>query len=439
MSAIELARAKNVTIRATVGGGGGDWAALNEVYPIVLGWGVELNAPGVFFLDPHVPGGLGGQPHIAIFDVDFYSANDTLGYASVVGTATSQIGIGMNGANTRQLWDTSALSVEANNTLYLANASVNGSFANYPYSFVALLVRAGATLIVGQDESSRVTGTVNIGNALGQPATNGSNGIYCGNYGTTSLVGCAIKDAPLVDQSALVVQGQALLDIDAEDFSNISLTARPVVGVPPSAAGFGRCPTKIDGSSGNAAVLLNGLATMDFENGTVQCLGGTGFRLVTSPLGNGNPSLTLRSTTIQNTDLGIYASAGTATMADSTLIHNFNGVQQDSDGVNVGTIDLSGGGNTVICSSNQESSLDAGTPGIDVYNTSTENLKADHVAWDTSGPDYFSCNSTLTTCTCNLTACSVGSASDGMDAVESTESFGGISTTHNSLSTIACH
>ena len=35
----------NVTIDATVSGIGGAWVA-PETYPVVLGWGVELNAPG---------------------------------------------------------------------------------------------------------------------------------------------------------------------------------------------------------------------------------------------------------------------------------------------------------------------------------------------------------------------------------------------------------
>jgi hypothetical protein len=50
MALIDAAQAQNVTINATVNGVGGDWAA-KETYPIVLGWGVELSAPWVFFLD----------------------------------------------------------------------------------------------------------------------------------------------------------------------------------------------------------------------------------------------------------------------------------------------------------------------------------------------------------------------------------------------------
>ena len=80
MKLIDNALASNVTINASVGGGGGDWAPKGEVYPIVLGWGAELSAPGVYFYDP--TGGNG-----EILDITSYSANDMLGSASIVGTA----------------------------------------------------------------------------------------------------------------------------------------------------------------------------------------------------------------------------------------------------------------------------------------------------------------------------------------------------------------
>jgi hypothetical protein len=66
-------------------------------------------------------------------------------------------------------------------------------------------------------------------------------------------------------------------------------------------------------------------------------------------------------------------------------------------------------------------------------------MKADNVAWDTAGPDYFQCNNTFTVCTCQLTSCTVAAGANGMDAIEDSTNLGGISTTNNTLSTISCN
>jgi hypothetical protein len=435
MIEIDTAQAKNVTVDVSVDGGGGDWAPGAEVYPIVLGWGVELSAPGVYFLDPLTSPN--GPPNTAILDVNFYSANDTVGYASIVGTAKNVIGVGMNALNTAQTDDSASIQVEANNTLFIANAKVNSS-TNNGDSIFAIAVQPGATLTLGQDQSSGVTGTVTIGNALGNVNTDGWEGIGC-NSDFISL-GCIVNDATLVGQSSVIIEGQEDIDIDAEDFASISLVSSPVVGVAPSAAGFGTCPQKNDAiglNAPNAAWWVNGAATVSLKNATVQCIGGTAFQLQATF--NGAPTVTLSGTTIQNTDLGIFALAGSATVTSSTLNYNFIGVQQATDGTNNGAIDLSGGGNSVVCSSNTESSAGSTNPGIDVYNTSTANLKADNVTWDTKSPDYFNCDTLFASCVCNLTACSTAVGQDDMDAVEDSTNLGGITTTGNSQATLGCH
>jgi hypothetical protein len=424
MVLIDKAKVSSVTITATIDGGGGDWNPdAGEKYPIVLGWGVELKAPGVFFLDPATSPN--GPPSTSIFDVNFYSPKDTVGFASIVGSAASPVGVGMNAANNAQTDDNSVIAVEASNTLYIANASVNGSDMN-PDQQQAFLVTQGASLTLGQDQSGLITGTVHIGNALGNLATDGYSGIICGSDNVS--LGCTIQDAPLLGQSALVIQGQHNIDIDAEDFANISLTASPVIGVPPSAAGFLNCPQKDDGAGSTVGIKVNGAVTFTFKNGIVQCIVGPAFQLLAN--GNHQPTLTLDSTTIQNTDLGIYASAGTATVTNSTLHHNAVGVQQDTDGMNNGAIDLGGGGNTVVCSSNVERvGLSGLNPGVDVFNSSTAVLKADKVTWDTAGPDYFQCDSSGSTCSCNHASCTTSAGSDDMDAVEVGDA--GITTTGN--------
>src|SRR5262249_49806241 len=70
MRLIDAAQARDVTIHATVNGGGGDWTS-KETYPVTLGWGVELNAPGVFFLDPSPP-----RTVHDTFDVNYYAQGD---------------------------------------------------------------------------------------------------------------------------------------------------------------------------------------------------------------------------------------------------------------------------------------------------------------------------------------------------------------------------
>jgi hypothetical protein len=430
MALIDTGQARNVTIHAKVNGGGGDWAAPEPAYPILLGWGVELSAPGVFFLDPNTSPN--GPPNTAILEIKAYP-QDALGYASVVGTAANPVGVGMNAANTQQTDDRAAIAIDTGSTLYLANATINSSVGNVD-SAESIRVKGGAGLVFGQDQSATVTGTVTIGNALGQFATNGWQGIIC-LADEVNHLGCTIKDATLTGQSSVVIQGQEGLDIDAEDFANISLTSNPVIGVKPSAAGFGTCPWKPDAKATNTSVLLNGLVSLTFNNGTVQCITGRAFQLHASP--SGTPAVSIGNTVIRNTDLGIYASAGIASVTGSTISYNFIGVQQDTDAANNnGTIDLSDGGNTVICSNKSEYSQGATThPGIDVLNSSVVNLNASYVAWDTAGPDYFQCDSAFASCTCNDTSCTTDAGSDDMDAVEVGDA--GITTTGNTQSPLA--
>ncbi len=424
MSLIDSTQAQNVTLEVTVDGGGGDWSPSAEVYPVVLGWGVELNAPGVFFLDPN---GLGNT---AIFDVRVYSSNDTVGHASIVGSAPRAVGVGMNATNTQQTDDQAAIHVETGTTLFIANANVNGSALNRNQED-AFLVASGGSLWLGQDQSAAITGTVHIGNALGQSATDGWIGIACDSNAHSSQP-CMVHDAPLVDQSAVVLQGQEGFDISAADFANIILTANPVIGVPPSTPGLGTCGTKLDGTI-NAAVSILGLSTFTFKNGTVQCIGGSG--LTFGPTASGNPTVNLENCLIQNTDLGVLAEAGTVTMTNSLLRYNVVGVEQSGSA----SIDLSGGGNTVICSNGTESSQHRTAPGVDVYNNGTASLNASDVAWDTPGPDYFKCDVTFANCSCNLASCTGGAGSNGMDAVENSTRLGGIITSGNTVSDAGCH
>jgi hypothetical protein len=58
------------------------------------------------------------------------------------------------------------------------------------------------------------------------------------------------------------------------------------------------------------------------------------------------------------------------------------------------------------------------------------------VAWDTPGPDLFSCDGALTECACEIATCVNPGGVDGMDAVYT--AAGTVTTTGNTLSTVSC-
>jgi len=424
MSQIDAARAPNVTVVATVDGGGGDWnPSAGETTPILLGWGAKLSAPGVYFADP------GGA--IGVFLIGRVSGDDQVGYASIVGTATNPVWIGQS-AEGQPSSDGTIVQVFAASTLYLANADLTTDAFDRN---TAINVAAGAGLVLGGDQSGDVTGTVTIGSL---PKGDGYNGIVCG---TGNSQGCTISDVPLVGIPSVVIENQGLVDLDAEDYAVVTLTSSPIIGVPPLMAGFPGCPgNKLDFQ----AVLLNGKASVTFKNGTVQCMLGVGFLMQATA--NGTPTLTLDRTTIQNTAIAISASAGTATVSSSTIQYNANGVEQTSSGENSATIDLSGGGpdagtNTIICSNGDAcpppgDNTGCQSPGFSVLNSTAQTLDASNVTWDTRGPDLFACDATLSNCTCKIPSCTDSPGSEGMDAV--TTSTGTITTTGNRFVAVDC-
>ncbi len=420
MALIYAAQAQNVTILATVNGGvaPADWNPKGETFPLALGWGAELKAPGVYFSDP----GSNGQ----VFSIGRISGYDHVGYASIVGATGNPVYIG-NSYEGVQSRDSSIVLVQGTNALYIANATINSS-EEIPST--AIEVEAGATLVLGGDKAAAVTGTVTIGNIYDSYQSIGYRGIVCD---TAKNLGCTISDVPVKGAPSVVIEGQESVDIDAEDYAVVTLTAAAVIGLPPTAAGFQKCTNKTD----NQAVLLNGKASVTIDNGTVQCISGHAFQLQATA--NGVPSLILNGTTVQNTGLAVYASAGTASLSNSILQYNGTGVEQATDGKNIGTIDLSGGAsdggtNIVVCSSNVEG---GGSVVISVLNNSSQNLDASNVSWDTAGPDVFKCTTLLNGCVCQTTpSCTDSAGANGMDAVF--VSTGTVTTTGNQLSSVSC-
>jgi hypothetical protein len=189
-----------------------------------------------------------------------------------------------------------------------------------------------------------------------------------------------------------------------------------------------------DGSTSiNGAILLHGKASVTIDNGAVECVGGTAILLESSE--NGAPSLSMNETTIEDAQVGLHALAGTATIARSFFQYISIGIEQDTDGVNIASIDLSGGAdggvNTVACNTSGGLGGDAGMPGTSVINLTLNLLNASNVDWDTPGPDQFSCNASLLVCTCQISSCTTAPGTDGMDVVA--ESSGQILTAGNGL------
>ena len=385
----------------------------------MLGWGVELDAPGVYFWDPAAVGSVG------TFLITAYSPNDNIGYASIVGSHTAQIGIGMSSEGVQSI-AYSAIQIDPDQTLYIANAYLNG---NATAQTDAITVMPGGSLVFGQDHSGAIAATVNIGNGNDNQATDGYDGVFCRS--DNSGRGCTVTDTAMAGQNSAIFQGQYAGDIIAQDFASITLTSTPIFGVTPTNIGFDTCAFKPDGSSlkynPSAAIYLNGKVSMTLKNAAIHCISGDGIVMTSSQ--HGTPTLVLDSSTIRNTETALQVSAGTATVWNSVFEFNFNGVIQAAGafGAPGGSVDLNGGldggtdgGTTVICSSSLESIYGSfGLGGVSVENQNNVLLDAANVTWDTPAPDQFHCKTNLASCVCSLDAgsCTNTPGQNGMDAV----------------------
>jgi hypothetical protein len=408
MKLIDSAQARDVTIQATVLDGLWDKSWL-ETYPIVLGWGADLQAPGMNFDEFNAPAGAPAE----VFDIARYSPADTVGYASLSGGNGSLITLSSG---------QTAVQVENGSHLYIANAYLNAG--------VGINLLPTGSLTLGQDRSGAASGTVLIGSK--EPA----NGSFGNRYGITCFSddagnGCTIDDAAPSGESSVIIRDQAISDILAEDGSVISLTSAPSIGVAPSGLGFQGCPSNVDTTSGTAAVYLQGRVAMTFENGTVQCIKYTGFEL--QPTEMGSPTLTIENAVVQNTLRAIVAADGSLTIGGSAIRFNQIGVEVEGNA----SADLSGGQlggvNTIAC--NFGNSTVGG--GFSVASYGDHVVDASNVAWDTPGPNTFTCTD-AGACTCVVTDCTdVGSAGIVKDAV-SFDPSPAVITTGNTLSSLKC-
>ncbi len=123
---------------------GGQWLLANEHSPIrARSWRGAGGKPGVSF---------------EAFEISTSPLDGGASNASIVGTATNPVRVGVV-ANSETL-NMDTIAAEPGNMLYLANARV---YSDLFWDKEALAVGQGASLVLGQDRTGAVTGTVYVG------------------------------------------------------------------------------------------------------------------------------------------------------------------------------------------------------------------------------------------------------------------------------------
>jgi len=379
MSKIFLAGATGVTMNVSWNGQPtvrSDWApATAESYPIHLGMGVTLNAPGVFFTPP------AGAP-VDVFDVFAFNANDT-GTVTIAGDPTVDyafIGIDSTQSNLQSTAIAVNSGIGTAVPLVLSYVWMNGQSE-------ALNLGAGAKVTLGSNDVI-IGGGLSTPNPL--PVSSPGNEILC-QGSTTSRA--TLQDDPR-GVSILQIDSQdtnhitgSLAELYAADNCDVTLTQSPIMGPPPPCNN-----PKLDGEG----VLLSGTSTATLTGATFQCLFNHGIDLGETPL-FGSPTLTLDSSLIQHTgQTGLKVNGGSVGPVTNTSVYHCRfGVAIQG----TGALDLSAGGNIVACNTNAELGAFEQAPGrvtgIDVWNSSSLNnlsLNASNVLWDDNPPVIWSCS-----------------------------------------------
>jgi len=381
-----------------------DWSpSAGETYPIHLGYGVTLYAPGIFF-SPPTPKGAAGD----VFDVYSYGGTDT-GTVTIEGNPKIDyvfIGIDSQQAsltNTAVAVNT-GVATKTPVPVVLNDVWMNGETE-------ALYLGAGSSVSLGPSPVIIGSGG-STANPL--PVTSTGVGVYC--------QGTAASPATLKDVDA---GGASVLQVDSQDTAhglkgtfyaydgcNVTLSQSPIFGLPPP------CQTpKIDGEG----LLMGGASTISLTGATIQCMFNHGIDVGEVTTLNANPTVTLDKMLLEYTgQTALKLNGGSVTATNSTIYHSRFGVVVQL----AATLDLSGGGNIVACNTNAEPGGYTGTvPGIDVWNSSgTASIDASNVAWDHNPPYYWTCTDgagSASTCTCASGACNgvAVAPTDGADAL----------------------
>jgi hypothetical protein len=444
MGLVAAAATSGVVLEAYNSSDGGSWTN-QETYPIHLGWGVTLDAPGIHFVSQGDAGD--------VFDVYAYDATDT-GTVTIHGgnsnVAADGVFIGFDPA----LADPFA---SANATVGI-NANVNGQ-TGVPLVISEVWINANDTtsscydLEVGPGASVTFgPNPVELGNGLHiggeNDALTGAYGIYCKG------AGASIKDDATATSPVLSVEAKNNSYLDVEDGCTVSLTQGPILG------GRTSTPSDWNGSTSTCpcgtrcqfgcnskppvGVEMVGSGQLSFGSpampGSVLCAD-IGFDQETSNA-SGSPSVSVNGAVVDLLEVsfwwngcsygygatygsrcaGAMITAGTFSAANTTFERGYIGVFV---GVDAGSVDLSGGGdggNTFFCNSsywggpsycgNNSNIVPANYAGTNLVNeTASVGINAENASWlrwnsTTNSAQTWSCpDTTYTSCACTGPNC----------------------------------
>jgi hypothetical protein len=386
------------------GDGGTDWLP-SESWPIQLGLGVKLLAPGVHFTPP------ASSPTTA-FLIAGYSATDVAPVAIKGGPFdTLVVGIDKGWTNlsgtTIAIDDGSSVDGGTNPPLELDQVWLNGTS-------IGLRVGPGG---------SATLGSVIIGSGAAilsrppPPAPIGTTGILC--QGSASQL-ATIQSGPI---PSLVVDSQSGRDIDVEDYCDLSLTSANL-GLLAEAYTTGGCFAKTDATG----LFVGGNSSVNVGTFIAECMDGYGLYLTGSA--NGVPNVTVGYGEVFNCGCaGAYLNGGATLLSGISFQFNQVGLQIDDDDAGVaGTITQTGLYANLSCNSAAEpSNLCRAAAGADLLNTSSAgSVDATGLGWDhwdsaRNTTQIWACTDrTLQSCRCHGPACPTNaptSLPDDADAV----------------------
>jgi hypothetical protein len=411
MKDVQASGLNGVTLNAYNGDANQNWGA-SETWPVVLGYGVTLKAPGIYFRD----GTISDPTMFAVKQ----GAGDNSTSVIIEGSAGNDIQIGRDnsGIDGGISQSSAQITVDGPMNLHLINATVTNLHVdcflfgcNVPQTYTyGVQVNAGATLTLGWDGLTG-TGPVTIAGSSTSPFFASNEGIHCAGSAASPAT---VTDVP--DGGSLTVTSEGY-GIGAFSHCLVTLGTSPAFGYNPPASGFFDCglaPYPLDQIGIYAADGTN----LTLSNASFQCESAYGVWLASSTNRPADlPSATLDHVFFTKCDEAVVVAAGALTATNTTFVANHNAVTQwcqaaiaDAGIVN-GLIDLSGGGNKIYCNY-AKPILFGSNPSIDVWNRSSKALKADNVSWLYSPTERWQCPSDFSAnCICESATCTA--AADG--------------------------
>ena len=385
-----LTQTMNNLVAANVIGGGiiaahgaganfANWSSDGDIfnYPVHLGMGVTLSAPGLTF-SQNAQGtfafGFGANP---VFLVAPYPAEaGAPGTVSIQGAPGNPIYVGI---------DLEAETDGGGAVYTVANALV-GIVAQGPLDLADVFVGGSSTGISIQAGGNvTVSGQVNVGFAGAPPGspelpTGPATGIACQGMNSGSGM------ATLTDTAgaALAIGGIGLrgTDLAAVDYCNVTLQQPTVFGS--SRLVVGVCPWKTD----HTGVSVDNHSIVSLTGPTIECIYDDAVDVGTNST-SGLPVINLTGGVIAHAGCsGLYATGnGTIKMGGGQIENNYYGAIQDSNGlIHFGVNPPSGDTQTIVgCNTNFEDGAcfdNSMEPGVDVWNRGTQPIRAQNVAWD---------------------------------------------------------